>query len=862
MRLLHRSRTLAFAIAAFLLGVPAQAYYHYTYYLNGNRSTPVRARFSVGNTSLGATVTFMVNDAGPQNYAAGDTFGSLLAEVRQAIAAWNQVSSSQLKLAFGGVEQYPQTENSPGADITFSDLPPGLLGYASPSLPAKPTTQSDANGQYVPILHSTVVLTNDTSQAPGPTYEEGFFTTAVHEIGHALGLQHTWTGAAMTPSASGRNTNRARPIDADDIAAMLVLYGAQGWSSRYGSISGRVAFTNGTPVSMASVVALPVDGPAVSTLTNPDGSYTISGLPTGSSYLIYVHPLPPDAAPANAEGLLLPEDQNGVTVAQPSGAFQTIFFPGGLKPPSSGITLIAGVTAGGVNFSVRSQNSVSTYDVETWSYIDPGMRNYTSTPGGVYIGLSPAFINASQGQMLVSAVANSGSMPTPQSITILGDLAPAVSCASNGNVSPCFTTSGPSAFAYFNSTPTTSAGTRHMVLNFGNDIFVLPNAVTVVRNAPPFINSVNPNGDGTVTITGSGFAADTAIYFDGLQVPGTFNQAAGSITVTAPPGNPGQTSVVAAYNSDGQNSTFLQYPGSPLGVLPTYTYSGGGTPGITVNTPSLPTTPVINGFSAMVDISPSNMTFVNGQATVGFGTSDITVSRVWVLSPTHLLANVVVAPNAAITQTEVSVISGFQVATAPFGFQIQPPDPTKPVIAAVVNAVGTQATVYAGADVTIYGTNLNSQITLNSTTLNQTLTVPVLFQSPTQVNFQVPLGFPTGPAILTMGTGNSAVNFVLPISFAPPVIASIVNLSGTFIDPTHSAGPGDILTIQANGLDPSVGSNLSRLQVTVGGIPMPILAVNGSQIQFSLNHAFGGSPEPVVVIVDGSSTLPYTILAR
>jgi hypothetical protein len=860
------------AAAAFLLGMPAEAYYHYTYYLNGNRTNPIRARFSVGTGTAGNTVTFTVNDSGPATYGSGDSFGSLLAEVRQAIAAWNQVSASQVKLAFGGVEQYPQTQNTPGADITFTDLPPGLLGYASPNLPANPQSQlqTDANGQYIPIQRSKVVLTNDTSQVPGPTYTEGFFTTAVHEIGHALGLQHTWTGAAMTPSVVGRNTNRARPIDADDIAGLLMLYGAQGWAGKYGSISGRVTFanTNSTPGSMASVVALPLTGPPVSTLTNPDGSYTINGLPTGSSYFVYVHPLPPDAVPSNGEGLLLPETENGATASQPSAAFQTVFFPSSLNPANGSalsLTVNAGAPLGGINFSVRQQSSVPVYDVSTWSYLDPGSHNYTSSPGNVYINMSPAFVDSTQGQVLVAAVPNSGTMPTPQSVTILGGFAPAPSCSSNGFVSPCFTMNGGSLFGYFNPPLGAGAGPRHMIFNFGNDLYVLPDAVTLVQGPPPSIGGVNPNADGTVTITGTGLGVDTTIYFDGLQAPGTFNSGANSITLTPPPGNSGQVSVVAAYNSDGQNSNLVQYPGSPISAQQTYSYGTAGTPSIQVNTPALPTA-LPNGFSAMVDISGSNTNFVSGQVAVGFGSSDITVSRVWVLSPTHLLANVVVAPSAAITQTEVSVVSGFQIATAPFGFQIQAADAARPVIAAVVNGVPGQATIYPNTPVVVYGANLpgataNAPVTL-APAGGSAQAVPVLSASSGQLNFQVPAGFLTGPAVLTIGTGSESTSIVLAISPAPPVIASITNLNNAFVDSTHSAGPGDILTITANGLDPTVASNPGRVQVTVGGIAMPILGINGSQIQFTLNHQFGGSPEPVLLIVDGSASLAYTILAR
>jgi hypothetical protein len=48
-------------------------------------------------------------------------------------------------------------------------------------------------------------------------------------------------------------------------------------------------------VNLASVVAISPSNPAIATLTNPDGTYQINGIPAGSglSYYVYVHPLPP-----------------------------------------------------------------------------------------------------------------------------------------------------------------------------------------------------------------------------------------------------------------------------------------------------------------------------------------------------------------------------------------------------------------------------------------------------------------------------------------------------------------------------------------------------------------------------------------
>src|SRR5260370_21662390 len=127
-----------------------------------------------------------------------------------------------------------------------------------------------------------------------------------------------------------RNSWRARPFDADDVAAINVLYGPAGWQNNFGTITGTVRFANGTPVTLASVVALSPTGAAGSSLTNPDGTYQINGVPAGN-YLLYLHPLPPDAVPVDGTGLRLPQDQNGVPF-QPSSAFGTVFYPNTLDP--------------------------------------------------------------------------------------------------------------------------------------------------------------------------------------------------------------------------------------------------------------------------------------------------------------------------------------------------------------------------------------------------------------------------------------------------------------------------------------------------------------------------------------------------
>ncbi|HKD91218.1 MAG TPA: IPT/TIG domain-containing protein, partial [Terriglobales bacterium] len=180
-----------------------------------------------------------------------------------------------------------------------------------------------------------------------------------------------------------------------------------------------------------------------------------------------------------------------------------------------------------------------------------------------------------------------------------------------------------------------------------------------------------------------------------------------------------------------------------------------------VDTVSLPA-----NVSSVVNVSAVNMQFVDGQVTLGFGTSDISVRRVWVQSPTHLIANVVVAPGAAINPSEISVISGFQAVWQANSFYPQPANPSIPSIGLpLANADPTQSTLYSGAVVSMYGSNLGPSSAAIQLTLNDQ-PVQILFASTAQINFVIPSNFPTGVAILKLNNGSAA---------APPIAVEIDN---------------------------------------------------------------------------------------
>ena len=80
------------------------------------------------------TVPFFISDAGPAVMAPGDSFQAIIGEIRGAAAVWNNVSSSKLRLAYGGLfTAGSASEMSPGIDVEFTDeIPPGSGGLGGP----------------------------------------------------------------------------------------------------------------------------------------------------------------------------------------------------------------------------------------------------------------------------------------------------------------------------------------------------------------------------------------------------------------------------------------------------------------------------------------------------------------------------------------------------------------------------------------------------------------------------------------------------------------------------------------------------------------------------------------------------------
>jgi hypothetical protein len=821
-------------LALALIALPAPAYYHFVTYLNG---AAVPEKFDL--TALPyKTVSVFVSENGPQTYSRNDNFNSVLTQIGQAALVWNGVATSDLRVAFGGLENAATQQNTPGIDVVFEDLPPGVEGFGGPISTTNPARAADGS-TFIPIVRSSIHLNLNMTIAPGPSYSQAFYLTTLHELGHALGLQHTFTSATMS-QATTRATTLAHPLGADDIAGISTLYPTANFA-QLGSITGQIT-AGGNGVHLASVVAIRSGGDAVGAVTNPDGTYRIDGVPSGSWY-VYVHTMPPDAdilGPWNADG----------SVAAASGPVGTLFWsPSGPLGtpnlvPTAVVKVQAGATTPHIDIATSPIPGVPIYDGQIFGYF-----NNSQT------GITPADINMFGGASSVVVAASV--------VTASNGLAPGLNAQPIGNsiaIDLVYPYTG-NGFTYYGVQIAfnlgAQTGSQHVVFTTPNYTYVLPAAINLTRSAPPTVAAVTNNVDATVTVTGANWAPDTLLYFDGL--PSTIRSldpVAGSAIVVPPPGTNNEQAVLTAYNSDGQNSQFVQP--SPV----TYSYGGAPTPLITSITPSsLPA-----GAEAAIDIVGAGFTFTPGRTTVGFGTSDVLVQQVFVLSPTHVRVDVLVSPNAALSNPDVSVVAGFQVATAPAGFQITPQVAGLPVpLPPLFNALPGLNGAYPGAIVSLYGSNLAAGSAIPAITVeNQPVTV--LYASPSQLNLQLPSTLTPGPALLTLNNGvQAAFPIGVDIANLPAAINAVQNSSGAYIYAANPAHLNDTLIVTlSNFAPPGTSIDPGRVQVSVGAVSHTVFQIvqTGTvcQVYFSLgpNDSVGQS-EQLVVYLDGASSYPATI---
>ena len=854
----------ALTILAALIGLSSvsSAYYHWTFFTQ--RVGPfqeIRLRFDAAALPE-STVSFFIAKQGPAKMVDGDNFPALVSQIRRAAEVWN-VPTSTLKLKFGGLQEKSYTDViaeqvAPGIDVVFNDdLPPGVLAYSEPQTSKDLGYLGAANSPgFAPIQRSRLQLASDLTSRGQASYSDAFFLTIVHEFGHTIGLQHSMTGGAMATSIT-RGNSRALPLSADDIAGVSALYPTPQFKAAKGSITGRVSVAR-NPVNLASVVALSMDGSAIGAMTLPDGSYHIDGLAPGD-YIVYTHPLPPaQVGEASPAGIVPPLDLAGVSF--PAAAeFQTRFYPTTKDwKEAARFHVNAGKASALADFELQPIVGAGIYNLRMFGFfgadrniavhappLPPGFGDYLAFSA---TGTMNPGTKAPVAGLQLSAVGDS-SLIVQSTLRDYSDQFLLIAAVAGGvnRVTPVAVT-----------------------VTAGDNLYVLPNAYSVVPSKHPSISAVasarNDQGAWVANIAGANLNASTRVSFDGADALSVTANGDGSLTAIAPPAAGPQQAAVEVYSPDGQTSWQLQ--GTSPAKL--FQYDAPADPAVSVAPGS-----VIAGTNVMLQIDGAFTNFLQGKTAVGFGTSDISVRQMWVLAPDRLLVNISVSPSAKLGTFPVTVSTGIQLVTLGTSLQVRPPEAQQTtLLLPLVNDATGLAGAPSGASISIRATRVPADIRGWAVTIDGVRTA-VSRTEDGRILAPIALGIAPGPrAIQLIATSGPAIPPVLfQIDGAAPTIQAVASGAqgaAAVVAPRYRAGDKVLLTV-SNLLVTNPGDGIMStrddVEVRLAGIAIRDLVViedtPGSgiyRVEFVVPiEAPAGDAQPVAVRVGTRLSAATTI---
>jgi uncharacterized protein (TIGR03437 family) len=304
-----------------------------------------------------------------------------------------------------------------------------------------------------------------------------------HEIGHAIGIDHSPNAASTMFPRTGEGRINARTLSMDDEIAASVIYPSPAFSSTTGSITGRVVDNNGAPIFGAHIGVVDANGIAITgALSQADGTYSIQGLPSGD-YTIYAEPLDPIDNPFFNRLALSDYYQNINIDFQTTPDFQV------------------GVSAG----------ATTPFDIQVIR-VTPALDTFlVLEPDGVF--LLPVGATLSQGQNDVSVgVAGPG---LPQSGTPLTITGPGITITQT--LFGTTNTGLPVVAAIVNVSPTAPIGPRNIIVDNGVQRTIVSGGVEILP-APSVTSIVSQTHyapliavESLATAFGSDLAFDTAI---------------------------------------------------------------------------------------------------------------------------------------------------------------------------------------------------------------------------------------------------------------------------------------------------------------------------------------------------------------
>jgi Matrixin/IPT/TIG domain len=521
--------------------------------------------------------------------------GSEFIAMQRAFDAWQNLPSSAIAFRYEGTTPIQNGGNDGVNVISFQDTN-FSFGTGTIAVTLSSSSQGffrDADILFNPSNSSITFATDGRA--------DGFDIQAIatHEIGHFLGLDHTGIVSATMNPTGGRGTVFPRSLKSDDIIGASTLYPEPAWFAAAGGLRGRIT-NGGASVFGAHVVVLDTEGNTiVSTLTELDGSYQISGLAPGS-YALYAEPLDGPVTEASIGG----QYDSRVNVN-----FTTTFLGGALNPAQrQSVQISAGSTLQEINIAVLPAPAAA--------------LNLTTPSLGQRVAQGTSLAFNTRGDGVVDGVA----------FQIPG---PAISLAA-----PLFS-GGNTARLTASVEPAASLGVRPIFAQRADATAALTGGL-IITGQPPTPSSIQPasgiNLGGTrVTVTGANFNSGTEVSLAGVPLTDVTVLDATTLVGTTGPNKTGPLTLLAV-NSDGTSGALASaFVASALPPVVSGLNPASGPP------------------TTLVAVSGSNFDSSMANVAVAFGGVAGTVVSA---SPTQITA---IVPFGAVSGPVVVTIFGQQV---------------------------------------------------------------------------------------------------------------------------------------------------------------------------------------------------------